>query len=48
MLLIFTAAPVLVETVYRFLPIPVALWLGSGLLLWARRRPPCRTRSRRR
>jgi hypothetical protein len=36
MLLIFTAAPVIVETVYRFLPLPVLVWLISPLLLQGR------------
>lgn len=40
MLLIFTAAPVLVETVYRFLLIPAALWLVSGVLLRGRGQAP--------
>lgn len=40
MLLNFTAAPLLVETVYRFLLIPAALWLVSGVLLRERGRAP--------
>jgi hypothetical protein len=35
-LLFFSAAPVLVESLYRFIPIPVLLWLVSNVMLRGR------------
>jgi hypothetical protein len=40
MFLIFTAAPVIVEVVYRLVPIPLGLWLVSGLALRGRGQAP--------
>ena len=40
MLLIFTAAPIIVEVVYRLFLVPLVLWLVSNLLLKGRAQDP--------